>query len=51
MVHVFRMRTSNKKSRDIFLFMNISLWFSKPSRLIYSDNDKEKLDSDHSNMF
>ena len=51
MVHVFRMRTSNKKSRDIFLFMNISLWFSQPSCLIYTDNHKEKLESDHSKMF
>ena len=31
--------------------MNISLSFSQPSCLIYSDNHKEKLDSDHSKMF
>ena len=50
MVHVFRMRTSNKKSPDILLFMNISLWFSQLSCLIYSDNNKEKLDSHHSKI-
>ena len=31
--------------------MNIFLWFSQPSCLIYGDNNKEKLDSDHSKMF
>ena len=28
-----------------------TLWFSQPSCLIYGDNNKEKLDSDHSKMF
>ena len=32
------------------MFMNISLWFSQLSCLIYSDNNKEKLDSHHSKI-